>query len=492
MLRRLGKDESVATSYLGCFCPYWTFADDGVVISDIASEIITSIPEQHRLIDPTAVLELLYYNYVLGNRSMVQNVQRMPWRAKLTGDGSIIRLKQIPHGERRVEPEEFAKKLRELLEEELWDVSRNAKRLWLLLSGGLDSRVVAGILKQLESSIGCSIACVTWGQDSSRDVEYARRIALRYGWQFVHVPYDADLLWRNIERAAVWGGAEIAGIHLHGMDWFRNASPEDLVIAASFGDGIGRAEYNSQHLLRIRPSTPVNVYDLIHPSLVSESIEKARQDLKSAWEGEEASPQWVKAELDMQENYMRRMICHAMDYIRQFCRLHQAFTSEKVVSYVWSISPDCRGDKTYDFLLKDIDPWLHSLPWARTGVAFDGSTESNSSLTKGYHRAGDWLRGELRDKLEPLVFSDELFRLGVFYAPAVHRFWKRWLSEPDPENRRGEIIVKIAGIELARRAFHLQPCRQPTPWQDCLSYFPRLGGKGIRRLLGKSLRLSAG
>ncbi|MDH7602181.1 MAG: asparagine synthase-related protein [Armatimonadota bacterium] len=483
MLRWLARSESITTSHIGAFCPYWILVDSSVVVGDNAAEIINSIPEPERTVDPTAILELLCCNYVLGNRTLVQKLQRMPWRARLSGDGTITRLKAIPHGETHVEPGELAKKLRELLEEELWNAVKDTRRVWLLLSGGLDSRVVAGVLKRLEPSLHCSIGCVSWGKPNSRDVEYAKRIAFRYDWSFVHVQYDSELLWRNIQRAATWGGAEVAGIHLHGMEWFEQASSDDLVIAASFGDGIGRAEYNSQHLLDITPRVPTNVYDLVHPNLVPEAVREAEHDLRSAWAGEEESPQWVKAELDMQENYMRRMISHAMDYIRQFCKLHQAFTSEKVVSYVWSVAPNCRGDETYDFILRDIDPWLRSLPWARTGVAFDGSTETNARLTKFYHRAGDWLRGDLREKLESLVFSDGLFELGVFYKPAVSRFWKRWLQEPDPENKRGEIVAKIAGIELARRAFNLQPCRQPTSWKDSLTWVPRLGQKAIRRLI---------
>ncbi len=33
---------------------------------------------------------------------------------------------------------------------------------------------------------------------------------------------------------AVWGGSSPLQLHLHGMDWFRNAEPDDLVIASKF------------------------------------------------------------------------------------------------------------------------------------------------------------------------------------------------------------------------------------------------------------------
>jgi len=276
------------------------------------------------------------------------------------------------------------------------------------------------------------------------------------------------------------------------MDWLRNAGPADVAIAASFGDSIGRAEYNSRHLSTISPTVPTNVHGLVHPSLTRECLRQAQSDVATAWLGEENSPLWVRAELDMQENYMRRMICHAMDYVRQFCNLHQAFTSEKLVSYVWSLSPQCRTDQTYDHLLKDLDPRLHSLPWARTGVALDGTVEPDSTLMKMYHRAGDWLRQELRPRLESLVFSKDLYELGVLNAPAVGRLWKRWLREPDPGNRRGEIMAKIAGLELARRRFSLQPCRHATPLRDALAHVPRLVLKGAKMAVSETGKLLKG
>ncbi|MGQ9782930.1 MAG: asparagine synthase-related protein [Armatimonadota bacterium] len=483
MLRELGKGEAIKTASIGGFCPYWTVVDGGVLVADTAEEIIKAVSEDARVIDATAVLELLYSNYILGDRTLIRGIQRMPWHAELRGDGCLVRLPRIPHSENYAEPGEIASNLCALLEEELWDVCRSVKHIWVLLSGGLDSRIVAGVLKRIEPSLKSSISCVTWGLPKSRDVVYATRIASWYDWDLVHINYDAELLWSNILRAAVWGGAEVAGIHLHGSDWFRNASPDDLVIAASFGDGIGRGEYNSQHLLTIRPRYPENVYELVHSSLVKHCVLEARQDLQSAWVGEEHSPGWVRAELDMHENYIRRMICHAMDYIRQFCRLHQAFTSDKVVSYVWSLSPVCRNDDIYCCLLKDLDSRLYSLPWARTGVAFDGTIEYDSSLSKHYHCAGQWLRNELKERLEELVFSRDLFELGVLNAPAVWRLWKRWITEPDPENRRGELIVKIAGLELLRRAFNVRPCRKATPLMDRFVYIPKLGVKRITRMI---------
>jgi hypothetical protein len=466
MLRSLNKTDRVTTTTFGGFCPYWTIIDGRVFIADTAEEIISAVPKDKRILDNAAFLELLQFNYMLGNRTLVQGVKRMPWRAILSGDGVIERRPPIAHGLQKPPPRAVARRLRELLEEELVAVAQKTKKIFLLLTGGLDSRVIAGILRKIEPQLQAEIKCVTWGQPESRDVVYARRIAHWYGWEFVNVPYDHELVWKNIERSAIWGGSEIAGIHLHGTEWFKNTQTEDLVLAASFGDSIGRAEFSSVHLKNMRLAPLKNKHRLLHPSFIKELLPLAKKDQETAWEKETSKLDWAYVELELQENYMRRMICHSMDYIRQFCRLHQTFTSDNLVSYIWSLSPDYRTDEVYAELLKELDGKLYSLPWARNGEAPDGTKESNLILTKDYHEWGKWLKQDLQNRLETLYFSDGLRELGLFSEKSKKRVWKKFTKESITSYWYGQDVVKLCSLELTRKFFKLLPDKKPVYRRD--------------------------
>lgn len=466
MLRMLQNTEEIHTEQFGGFCPYWTIIDGQVLVSDTFENIIQNLPLDRRIVDPVGFLELLQFNYMLGNRTLIRGVHRMPWRSTLRGDGSIERQIPLPHDMCYVPPQKAAKKLRELLVDELYNAAKYRNNIYILLTGGFDSRVVAGILKSIESQIRARIACVSWGLPESRDVTYARRIAEWYDWEFINIPYNHSLVWANIERGAIWGGSEVAGIHLHGTEWFNNADKDDLVVAASFGDMIGRAEFSSVHLKDLSITSICNRYKLIHPSLEHYSINTAILDRKIAWELIEKSPRLVRAEFDMAENYMRRMICHAMDYIRQYCNLHQAFTSDAVVSYMWSLSPESRTNEIYYQLLMQLDNRLSSLPWARTGVAPDGTSESDKTLLKEYHELPKWLYVELEDQLESLFFSTELQKLGLLYMPSLKRLWKNWRQASMNSLSLGQDVVKICSLEITRRHFNIQPCRNNTVIKD--------------------------
>lgn len=470
MIRKLSTNESFHTENFGGFCPYWTILDEQVLIADTAEDIINALPNKRRIVDPVAVLELLQFNYILGNRTIVKGIQRMPWHSILNSEGILLNKPPIQHSNRKMSSREAAIKLGMLLEEELFNILSKHDRVYILLTGGLDSRVVAGIIKKIEKQIDTEINCVTWGDFESRDVVYAKQIANWFDWNFIHVPYDHERTWRNIINSAVWGGSEVAGFHLHGMDFFRNAESDDLVIAASFGDGIGRAEYSSVHLSNLELKPIKNTMNLIHPSLSSICIKKAIKDREFAWYSEENLKGYIRCELDMQENYMRRMIAHAMNYIRQFCNLYQAFTCDEVVRHMWSLPLPIRSDKIYHYLLQYLDNRLYSLPWARTGIAPNGSKEKRLNLRRQYHNYGKWLKNELRNRFEDLFFSKDLESLGIFYRPAKEYMWNQFVAEEDSKIGYAQIIVLICSLEISRKHFGLLPCRKSTPFRDEISY----------------------
>ncbi|MDD3296493.1 MAG: asparagine synthase-related protein [Candidatus Omnitrophica bacterium] len=489
MIHELKASERITTSAIGDFCPYWTILDEKVMVADTAEEIISIFPEKKRIIDPVAVIGLLHFNYIPGNRTLIQGVQRMPWRATLRGDGFIKRHAPIPHANNYVGYREIAQNLQELLEEELYNAIQGYRRVFLLLSGGLDSRIIAGVIKKIEPQLNAQITCISWGFLNSRDVVYARKIAGWYNWGFFHIPYDCKLTWDNIKRGAVWGGSEVAGFNLHGLSWFRNAKPEDLVISGSFGNSLGRAEYNHRHLNDIKiEALSRNRMGLLHPSLPNGLVALIENDRQTAWEGTQREPDWVLNELNEQENYLRRELCHPKNYIRNFCNLYEAYTNNKVVSYIWSISPECRKKEVYYQLLKNLDSKLYSLPYARTGVAPDGTRELDLSLRVRYHEWWKWLRCELRPRLEPLFFSSGLRKLNLFYGLNMHLIWKKWLKEPMNKPGWGLIIAEICSIELSRQHFNIQPCSIKIYRRDIIADVFKRGLKKTRNCFLKTFK----
>src|SRR5699024_8134982 len=127
--------------------------------------------------------------------------------------------------------------------------------IYILLSGGMDSRVVAAVIKKLErnNEFEGKVHGVTWGRKESRDVVYAQNICSRYGWEWHYAPLDANYLLKNFNVAGIELNAEISPVHVHRYTWFQHLTQEDIVIAGSYGDSIGRGEYSSVKVARLKP-----------------------------------------------------------------------------------------------------------------------------------------------------------------------------------------------------------------------------------------------
>lgn len=461
MIRFLDDQDSISTTDFGGFSPYWTEVGGNIVVADTAEEILSVVPTEERILDPVAVMETLRWSNPLGNRTMIKGVHRMPWRATLTGDGKIERRPPIVHGFARASPKDIAAKLQRLLSQELTEACDGYNEIILTLTGGLDSRVVAGVLKKIEPEISAPISCVTWGTSESRDVAYARQIADWFDWSFTHLSYEPSHVSENLDHAAIWGGAEITGLHLHRFPWFQKFGKSDLVLMASYGDSIGRAEFAGKHLTNQQMEPFNNKWNLFDPRVPQGSYAAAEADRAAAWEGAEGEPLTTLLELHNQENFMRRGVGHAADYIRQYCNLHQAFTSGPVVEFMWSTDPRDRVDAVYHHLLRNLDLRLFDLPWARTGVAPSGRREANPMLTQNYHRLPEWLKNEISGKFAKMFHGYDERDLGVLYGPSAERLWWAFRFLPKQGSRAAGIVAKIATIRAFCEHYEVSSPRSP-------------------------------
>lgn len=455
MLRVLKRNEEISTADFGGFCPYWTMQNGEVWVADTAEEMFRALPQEQRIIDPPALVSLMQFHFMVGDRTLVKGVHRMPWHSTLKGTGELQRHKHIPHGNTPTDPKEAAIRFIDLVEEELVEVCNRYEKVYLMLTGGLDSRVVAGILNKAKDRIKPPIVGVTWGHPESRDVVFANRIADLYGWEFIPLPYDDQLTMDNLDRGAVWGGNEVVGVHLHNMHWFRSLGKTDLTLAASFGDSIGRAEFSGSHLGALKLPDIFNNGMIFYRSLFPTWASQVKADRALAWEGVASPPMVVQCDLDKQENYMRRQLIHCMHYVSQETNHYQAFTDRKVVEYIWNIDVNNRNDNMYWEVFRLLDERLYTMPWARNCIAPDGShhPEDETRYRKEYHELHQWLRVDHLEEIRKRYFSSRIQQLNIFDPEKLKAYWDAWLAD---ESNWGEDILKIYQLDKAIEEFGLR------------------------------------
>lgn len=446
--------------------------------------------------DAAAVLSIASLGYAAGERTLLREVRRQPWLSRIADDSNVERVSPPPHGLVWSSPEAIAQRLATLLEDEIAAACHGRERLYVLLSGGLDSRIVAGVLARLRAQgrVVAKPVGITWGLEDSRDVLYAEAVARRLDMDWRHLPLTAADLRANIDLAASHCGALVSPVHLHRMGWFSSVEPDALVLAGSYGDSVGRGEFSGNSVLELRPLDALLDSGLLRPEVAPAALRDVRADLAALRVRANDPRPYAQLECEQQAQYMRGMIAHVMSVINRWTRLYQAFTAPQVYGYMWSLHPSARVDETYTHLLRLLGHDLVAIPWARTNVPVDASARplvQHRHARGEYHEYVRWLRRdlgeELRAAVDPAYFADT----GVFSAPAIAHL--RDVVVPghadDSRAARPSAYLMAWLWSLRRWAEEAKParCLPPPAHETAGSAAPRPAGRGPQANLRRAL-----
>lgn len=446
-------------NHLGSFSPYYTKKESGQMSIETNYSRIISRLDSSMQIDPVAIIEILSKRYMLGDRTILRNVFRSPWMAKLNESTNTWDFFNISKHHEFIENEKIiAEGLFKLLCQEVKTYIGDANKIGILLSGGMDSRMVAGVLDYLIGTNQikvCNVTAYTWGNANSRDVVYAREIASRLKWNWKHFVVSSSDLWENF-RIAGERGCEYSGLHLHAIPQIKNDIGVQLILAGSFGDSIGRAEYQGVHL---RNLSPINM-DL--KNFANLFTYKEFNKIRNLWSNDidlyhsrfSRSKPYQQHELDYQLHYMRRMLNPCMEILNEVVPLHQVFTNPSVFQYMWGFSPKCRNDKVYCNLMKFFITDLTDIPWSRTGLPF-GKTEGKPDLfSRNHHSYYNFIQNELIDKIEVRVLSQRIMKLGLFNFDSIKVLLKLIKKYPDNNIDYLERITWLVSLDIFLEKFY--------------------------------------
>lgn len=445
-------------NHLGSFYPYYCLGQNNELYTSISSAI-ENIPLDERLIDPVAVAEFVTKSYVLADRTLVQNISRTPWLARPNGQGDWEYAELPKHGLRRMAADEIARELKSRLLNEAIGYLQGKSQVGILLSGGMDSRMLAGIIRelQLKGDWGGQVIAFTWGVDGSRDVKYAEQIARKFSWEWVHLKLDAEVLYNNFFIAADMG-AEFAPHHLHAMSEVARYPGLDAILAASYGDMVGRADFSGSHLLNLEPILQGRSYSFIKRRdfwLIRRKVfrEVGEESVRDAYGYREFlgldSQKHNYCEIEQYIHYARRKLQAAMSYIGMHVPLYQLFTAPEVFGFMWSFDPQIRNDSVYAELIQLLPGDLADIPWARTGMVFGVKAGDVDPAPKEHHQYGIWLRRDLRDFIQNKVLSDAIMNLGIFNEQTLVKLVKLWPhSNTITTNAIDEIVSWCATLAI--------------------------------------------
>ncbi len=450
--------------HLGGAYPYYQVSQPDAFSVEIGS-LLEQIPVGDRYLDPVGIVEVLNKSYLLDNRTLVRGIKRSPWMGRPNGEGGWRYASVPPHGSETGALSDIVAGFKAALRQEALGYVEGKSRVGILLSGGMDSRMAAGTLRELQlaGDFSGDVVAFTWGIDTCRDVLYAAEIAKRNGWDWLHFPTGPETLKRNIEVGGKMG-AEIAPFHLHAMPDIRAVAGVNAIIAGSYGDSVGRAELTGRHVLKLRPmvSSTLNRRGLLRDEVVRDVYDRVHNDAYAYRHYVLRDAEYKYREIEHHKHYTRRMLLGAMGCIGARIPLFQLFTAPETFGYIWSLDIALRDNRIYQGLLKTLPGNLDDIPWARTGRRFGTESGPVDEAPKQHHRYGPWLRNDLQDHILSLVNSDEIRGLGLFNDRALDHLLKLWPKATTLTlNGLDESVSWLASLAVFVK--HYQVRSQPYP-----------------------------
>ena len=424
-------------NHLGSYSPYYFISAEGKILIDSNFPEIVSRFVSPLAIDPVAVIEVLNKRYMLGDRTIIKDIFRTPWMAKTNSKPTSWNFYQIPMHQEKSENEKYiAKILFELTCKEIKTYIGSAKKIGILLSGGMDSRMVAGALDCLIKTRQVNIDGVTaytWGKPESRDVVYAKEITKRLHWNWKHFVVTASDLWENFIIAG-YRGCEYSGLHLHAIPQIQKIINDDVLLVGSYGDSIGRAEYEGKRAEHLAPMIKGsrNFGGLVKNKAFKKAKNLWQIDIDQYHQRYPENKSYQQNELDYQIHYMRRMLNPCFEVLNDTVPTYQVFTSPAIFQFMWSLKPECRNDKVYLHMIDLFQTPLKDIPWARTGLLYGTREGEPDKYTKSHNSYNSYLQYELLDRISSRVLSDRVISLNLFNTEAIKVLLN--LVKKHPEN----------------------------------------------------------
>lgn len=372
-------------------------------------------------VDLAGILSLISKGYLIGDRTVIAGIHRTPWMTEISGTRSYISIPKVTQN--RVNTlSSLSEKLNNELKNEIRAACYVMKSIGILLTGGMDSRVIAAVLNDIKKNEwqDKQITAITWGLRNSRDVQYAARIAKQFSWKHIIIPIDSKVLLKNISLTAELG-AEFSPAHLHAAAAIREIPGIDIIIAGSFGDSIGRAEYSSVKASKLRPIKEgiTNKYKILLNKPYKIAYKTLTNDIKDLNTKFPTKSEVTQREFEMQANYMRRLFNPIFNYISEKIPVYQVFSAVETYKLMWSSNINLRDDHLYKEILMNYDSFLLEIPWARTGKKYLAKKGTPDSFLKNYHEYGVWTRHDLYDNIYATILNGNLESLGIFNMNSI-------------------------------------------------------------------------
>lgn len=446
-------------------------------------------PQLSRKVNLLAMGQMLTYDHLLGNDTLLQDVHLLPPGSVLTLVNGMVNIRtywkvEFPGYHTFMPEEDYKEELLFLLRQAI-KRQRPDGSAAVLLSGGLDSRVVFALL--CESGYCSPMRAVTFGAPGSDDVNYAKELAKKRGVQHDFYLLNSDYLLHQAEKGIQLSDGMQNIIHMHTLDNLSEQAETSQIFYKGFlGDALAGYFSSRDFLTRYTPDDTLKLlfdryyfnFDLAsHPRLFTPAVlnhlqDSVLQSLRDVLIGtnhlNQAAENYFKFDLTQRQ---RRMTLKGVQLVRSHGVVRTPFYDNDLLDFMIRLPQGYRLDR-YLILKVFVDafPDLAKIPYTGTGYPLiPGRRELLMRMdehirwrlraaglksipvrqTRHYATYNEWFRGVLRGWAESILLSERFHSRGYFNREFIHQLVQEHMSGKNHAQKLGVLIA----MELWHRKF---------------------------------------
>ena len=477
---------------LGLYPLYYASANGRFLFASGVRALLAD-PNFPREVDRIGIAQFLTFDHLLGDRTLLTAAHLMPqgsWIVVEQGDYSIRPYANLQYpGSYPLRREvDYLEELVSLLRQAVARQAADELPKGIMLSGGLDSRVLAAFLNEMDAE--WPLYTFTWGLPGCDDARFAAEISRFTRAEHHFFELKPDFLLSTAEESVRVTDGMGNLVNLHAIVSLDDETRYSKVIYKGFmGDAMfGRAvepilwgDYDpgvavQAHLGLHESQGVLTSHPREHHALFSDDFRKevGNAVMESYQAGMEASG---STQLAAQRLYfdltqrVPRMTINGVEVVRSKAMVRLPFCDNDLLKFARHIPLGLLQDR---HLIREAFqitfPKMASVPFSWTGLPMVDNFRSVSMRARRllqwhlYHRGlskqpdirwrpykdyKNWFRTVLRDWVESLLFSERFLERGYYQPQFIRSMWAKHLAGEDYAVHFGAMLA----IELWQRLY---------------------------------------
>jgi len=368
---------------------FYTISKDGLFYSSEIKAILAQ-PSIKPKLTPEAVAEFFTFSYLLGNKTFFQAIELLPPASILSYDckQGIIQIENYWDFEfhQNREPKALEIYLAEfdsVMEKAVEIRMTDKDKMGIFLSGGLDSRLMAGFAKRVADKKGKELVSFTFGTKKGWQEKIARQVADRLGIENEFYEIPADMVANYAEEVVYKGDGQIRVRDAHFISLLSKVRTQvdtvlvGLFCSELFGEhfpqgilGVPSKEELADYLFnRERYEQVAQHIPKMFSTELPIDLEKVRVNfIDTVMEIPFDSPGEIANYWELRQRD-RRYIIPLSNYMSWYLDTRLPYSDNEVVDFALRLPLELRFKKAFIHkALRNIFPNLACIHWEKSGV----------------------------------------------------------------------------------------------------------------------------